>query len=106
MSLIARGPVDTVMALAIIHHLAISNNLPFDKIFQLFNRICRKSLIIEFIPKQDSKVQELLLNREDIFPEYTQQNFEKTFGRYFFIEAIRPLAGSQRVVYFLKRRQE
>lgn len=101
MSLIARGPVDTVMALAIIHHLAISNNLPFDKIFQLFNRICRKSLIIEFIPKQDSKVQELLLNREDIFHNYNQNSFEVECKKYFTIKNVVKIKGSERMIYFM-----
>ena len=66
MSFMKRGPIDLVMALALIHHLAISNNLPFDRIAQFFQKIC-KSLIIEFVPKTDSQVQRLLATREDIF---------------------------------------
>ena len=38
MSLIERGPADSAMALALIHHLAISNNLPFSKIAQFLSR--------------------------------------------------------------------
>ena len=67
MSFTERGPADTVLALALIHHLAISNNLPFSKIVNFFRDIS-KSLIIEFVPKSDSQVQRLLANREDIFP--------------------------------------
>ncbi|HPZ08861.1 MAG TPA: SAM-dependent methyltransferase, partial [Candidatus Eremiobacteraeota bacterium] len=52
-SIMKRGPADTVLALALIHHLAISNNLPFYKIADFFSKIC-KNLIIEFVPKSDS----------------------------------------------------
>ena len=82
MSFMKRGPVDLVMALALIHHLAISNNLPFDRIAQFFQKIC-KSLIIEFVPKTDSQVQRLLATREDIFDNYNKESFETTFGEYF-----------------------
>ena len=53
MSLLERNPTDTVFALALIHHLAISNNLPLKKIADFLNKIC-SSLIIEFIPKSNS----------------------------------------------------
>ena len=82
MSFMKRGPIDLVMALALIHHLAISNNLPFDRIAQFFQKIC-KSLIIEFVPKTDSQVQRLLATREDIFDNYNKESFETTFGEYF-----------------------
>jgi hypothetical protein len=63
MSLIDRGPADTILALALIHHLAISNNLPFRKVAHFLSQICR-SLIIEFVPKCDSQVQKLLSSRK------------------------------------------
>ena len=68
-SLLGRGPADIVLALALIHHLAISNNLPLHKIADFFSKTCN-SLIIEFIPKDDSQVQRLLTSRKDIFIEY------------------------------------
>ena len=80
MSFMKRGPIDLVMALALIHHLAISNNLPFDRIAQFFQKIC-KSLIIEFVPKTDSQVQRLLATREDIFDNYN--TFRVLFNTYF-----------------------
>jgi hypothetical protein len=103
MSLAERGPAETVMALALIHHLAISNNLPFSMIAEFFARICQ-SLIIEFVPKEDSQVQRLLATREDIFPNYTQVDFEKEFGRWFTVTGKEPVKGSKRTVYLLKRK--
>lgn len=102
-SLFQRGPADTVMALALFHHLAISNNLPFKRIAQFFNRLGKK-LIIEFIPKQDLQVQKLLANRVDIFSEYDQESFENTFTSYFQILQKSPLPESQRCIYLMESR--
>lgn len=101
-SFINRGPADTVFALALIHHLAISNNLPFEKIACFFYNICN-SLIIEFIPKNDSQIQRLLANREDIFDNYTQKDFEIEFKKYFEIVDSLKIVNSDRYLYFMKR---
>jgi hypothetical protein len=101
-SLIERGPADVVLALALIHHLAISNNLPFDKIAGFFGKICRW-LIIEFVPKSDSQVQRLLTTREDIFSDYNEQAFEDAFGRNFAIERSVKIKDSQRTLYLMQK---
>lgn len=102
-SFIKRGPADTVLALALIHHLAISNNLPFAKISEVFSRIC-SSLIIEFVPKNDSQVQRLLSTREDIFPRYTQQSFEDEFGKYFEMQNSAIINDTKRRLYLMRKR--
>ncbi len=103
-SLLARGPADTVFALALIHHLAISNNLPLDRLAGFFSTICR-SLIIEFVPKDDSQVQRLLATREDIFSHYTQRHFEDAFREYFIIRCAEKLKGTERTLYLMEGRR-
>ena len=100
-SLIQRAPADTVMALALIHHLAISNNLPLDRIAEFFAKIC-KNLIIEFIPKSDSQVQRLLITREDIFDRYNRESFETEFSEYFTIETSVQIKESERIMYLMQ----
>lgn len=102
-SLIKRGPVDTVLALALIHHLAITNNLPIVKIAEFFSFIC-SNLIIEFVPKDDSQIQRMLSTREDIFPDYTKETFEKEFKKYFIIKQIEKIKDSKRTLYLMKKR--
>ncbi len=101
-SFAGRGPADVVLALALIHHLAISNNVPFSKIGSFFHGICQ-NLIIEFVPKKDSQVQRLLASREDIFPHYTQEDFEKEFKEYFEIEDKQEIQSSNRVLYLMQK---
>jgi ribosomal protein L11 methylase PrmA len=102
MSLLERGPADTVLALALVHHLAISNNVPLGKIADFLSRICN-SIIIEFVPKSDSQVQRLLATREDIFPDYTQSAFERVFGRYFAVLNSVRIKDSERILYLMQR---
>ena len=60
------GKPDLIVMLAIIHHLSITYNLTFEMIAKWLSVNC-KSLIIEFVPKNDEKVKTLLCNREDVF---------------------------------------
>ncbi len=103
MSILKRGPTDTVLALALIHHLAISNNLPFKKIADFFSKICHW-LVIEFIPKSDSQVKRLLSTREDVFPDYTQPAFENTFSKCFTIQSSVKIKDTERILYLMQRR--
>ncbi len=103
LSLFQRGPADAVLALALIHHLAISHNMPFSYLAQCFAKL-GKNLIIEFVEKQDSQVQILLSNRKDIFPFYTQKHFEQAFKEFFTIEQAVAIQDSKRTLYFMKKR--
>lgn len=101
LSLASRGPADVVIALALIHHLAISNNLPLPAIFEFLARISRYT-IIEFVPKTDSKAKILLHRRVNQFADYTQKNFEAAAADYFQLVKKSSVTDSQRVIYLLK----
>jgi hypothetical protein len=103
-ALAGRGPADCVMALALIHHISISNNVPFDRVASFLVQICRKYLIIEFVPKSDSQVQRLLRSREDVFANYDRGTFEQAFKQYFSIEKAEPIEGSERIMYLMRRK--
>ena len=105
LSLEDRGPVDLVMALALVHHLAIANNIPLARVSDFFARLGR-SLVIEFVPKADSQVVRLLTNRPDIFPEYTIEGFERAFDRDWTTERKQRVGDSERTLYLMRRRAE
>jgi ribosomal protein L11 methylase PrmA len=102
-SMTERGPADTVLALALVHHLAISNNLPLESIAQWLAQIGR-NVIIEFVPKEDSQVQKLLSSREDIFDNYNEKGFEQAMGTRFTLKDKQKVAGSKRTLYLLKKK--
>ncbi len=98
-----RAQADVVFCLALVHHLAISNNLPFSHIADLFADM-GTYLIIEFVPKDDSNAQKLLASRKDIFPNYTEAGLEAGFSERFEIIEKERIADSKRTLYLLKRK--
>jgi hypothetical protein len=104
LSFLSRGPADVLFALAVVHHLALANNVPLPRIAQ-FLREAGNALIIEFVPPQDSQAQRLLNGRADRFPHYTQEGFEAAFGLYWETLRAEPVEhGSQRILYLMRPR--
>jgi ribosomal protein L11 methylase PrmA len=101
-SFIERCKDSTILALALIHHLALSNNVPLEKLADFFSSLA-KYLIIEFVPKEDSQVKRLLTTREDIFPHYHIQGFEQAFSGYFKIVSKEDIRDSHRTLYLLEK---
>jgi len=98
-----RANCDALLVLALIHHLAISNNLPLSHIASLFASLTGW-LIIEFVPKSDSQVARLLDTREDIFPDYSRQGFESAFSLFFTTTKMEMVSESDRVLYLMRKR--
>jgi ribosomal protein L11 methylase PrmA len=103
-SFINRTSVDVVLALALIHHLSIGKNIPFEMIADLFHRIGRY-LIIEFIPKQDEKIQLMLNEKKDIYTTYTEEFFQAAFRKHFIILEKIIIEGSGRTLYLMKKNE-
>ncbi len=90
-----------VLAMALLHHLAIGNNVPLELCAQFFRRIA-PTLIIEWVPKSDSKVAALLCNRADPFADYNEASFQEAFDRHFRRVARHAVTGSERVLYLFE----
>ena len=102
MSLEERGPADLCLMLALIHHLAIANNVPLPRIARFLAQLCRWA-VVEFVPKSDEKVSRLLLDRDDIFPDYTEAGFRAAFEPAWTTVDRLPVAGTPRVLFILRR---
>ena len=101
---VQRGPADVIMALAVLHHLVIAGGIPLRKIAELFAEQCT-FLIVEFIPKSDTYVKDMLQNREDIFFEYTHLGFLNAFEKYFRVIKEDKLRETERTVFLMKSRR-
>ena len=75
-----RSNADAVVALAFIHHIAIGKNVPLDMVVDWIMAMAPHG-IIEFPPKSDPMVQCLLSQRDDIFPDYTEEAFRAAVGK-------------------------
>ena len=98
-----RAKADLCMALALIHHLAIGKNVGFTQMARTFSKIA-PWLIIEFIPKTDSKIALLLQNRTDIFETYNELSFTNVFEKIFTIEKKEVLTNTGRILFLMKRK--
>ena len=95
---------DVTMALAVIHHMTLSGNIPFEMSAEFFSSFT-KHLVIEFPKRNDSWVQRLLDTKGDFkshFDFYTIENFESSYLRFFSLIKKEPINNSERVMYLFK----
>jgi SAM-dependent methyltransferase len=74
---------DTVMMLAVLHHLLLRNQVPMDRIAALCSGLTTQHLVLEWVPPSDPKFQELLRGREAIYAHITEAAFREAFAEYF-----------------------
>jgi hypothetical protein len=97
-----RGLADFVLCLALIHHLRIAGNVPFDQFFSWLARIALAG-VIEFIPKDDPSVAGLLRWRPEVYEDYHRSVFEAAMIKHFHLQEAITLANG-RVLYRFGRR--
>lgn len=97
------GRFDTVMMLAVIHHLLLGSQIPMDRIAALCNDITTAHLIIEWVPPTDSKFQEILRGRDAIYTHINEAAFREAFARYFIIAHEATLENGRIMLHLLKR---
>jgi hypothetical protein len=97
---------DVTMALALIHHITLSGNVPFVKSAEFFATFS-KNLIIEFPTREDSWAESLLVRKREFinhFDFYNEIEFEKGYAAYFTIEKKEVVQGTKRILYFMKNK--
>ena len=97
---------DVTMALALIHHITLSGNVPFVKSAQFFASFAH-TLIIEFPKRDDSWVESLLVRKREFiqhFDFYNEADFEAGYSTLFTIEKKMAVAGTERIMYLMKRK--
>lgn len=99
-SFLDRTKTDLVLALAVIHHLCIGKNIPFESVVKLFKSL-GKNLIIEFVPKEDEKVQLMLQQKKDVYGWYTEENFLKAFSNHYKIAGKQQIGTSGRNLFLM-----
>jgi hypothetical protein len=95
-----RGKPDLVLALALVHHLAISANVPVKELIDWLASLgC--ALVIEFPTREDPMVKKLLApKREGLHPDYELSFFERTLNDAFEVKRSDRLESGTRVLYF------
>ena len=102
-SITSRLKADLVLALALVHHLAIVNNVPLTLIASWLQPM-GEQLIIEFVPKSDEKVKQLLQHRADIFEDYSLENFRSIFAEKYKIVKEEKVGNTNRILFLMTRK--
>lgn len=96
---VARARPDLVLCLAVVHHLALSNNVPFDHIVDLLADF-DAPLLVEFPQVHDPMVARLLARkRPGLFAHYDLPQWEEALARRFTVEERTELPSGRRVLY-------
>jgi ribosomal protein L11 methylase PrmA len=88
--------VDAVIALALEHHLAVGRNIPLPEVVNWIVSLAPQG-IIEFVHKDDPTIQKMLALRDDIFTDYSVENFASA------LEALCPRNPSGKSTYRWQR---
>lgn len=101
-SILDRWKSDLVLALAVIHHVVISDSVPMAEFIRLV-RTLGVEAVVEFPTEDDPKVQRLLRNKAgEPTHEYSRATFEGLLKGVFQIEAREVLPSGTRVLYHLR----
>ena len=96
------GRVDAVMALALVHHLAIGRNIPLGEVVRWITTLAPCGLI-EFVRKDDPMVRRMLSQRDDVFHRYSFDAFLGALRRHARVVAQRTVSQSRREVVWFAR---
>jgi hypothetical protein len=97
-----RVHAELVTALALIHHLVVSKNIPLEALADFFAEITGKYLLIEFVPPGDPKVVEISKSRTAMHV-YDVESFEVSFGKRFKTLQKVKVPGTERVLYLMEK---
>ena len=100
----ARGGFDSVLMLAVIHHMLVTERIPLPDILSLAAELTTDLLAIEFISPEDSMFKRLTRGREELHKDLTRELFEELCRQRFDIVRFQHLEGTARWLYLMRRR--
>jgi hypothetical protein len=94
-----RNKPDLILSLALIHHICLSNNVPIPDFLDWLAKIGAR-LIIEFVDRNDSMVQQMMARKSETHADYNLANFERELHRRYEVLLSAPLRGGERTIYY------
>ena len=101
----AAGSFETVLMLAVLHHLLVSERIPLHEILNLAAELTTRHLILEYVSKDDPMFQCIARGREALHADFTREAFEFACRRRFHVIHKQPVKGDLRWLYLLRKRE-
>lgn len=92
----AEGRFDGVLALAVLHHLLVTNGIPLPEVLDLLARLAKRFAVIEFVPPTDPMFRVIARGREGLHQGLTWDAFERACRERFHIVRRESLPDSER----------
>ncbi len=100
----ARTNADLVLSLALVHHLAISANVPLPMLIDWLADFGAET-VVEFVHRDDPMTIKLLAQKPaGLFDDYNLENFTRLLGERFDIVATESLPGNTRTLFHARPR--
>jgi hypothetical protein len=99
----ARGGFDTVLMLAIVHHLMVAGGVPLSEILALASELSTQHVILEFVGPEDPMFQRLCRGREALYRDLSAQAFEQSLSRHFRVVRSTEIVERRRWLYLLRK---
>lgn len=97
----ARDRFDTVLMLALVHHLMVTERVPLNRIFELAAYVSREHVVVEHVGVEDPMFQRISRGREHLFEGHSRKTFEQAFQPWFLAVDDAPVPGLDRHLYHL-----
>lgn len=104
-SFLDRISADCVLALAVIHHLHVTANLPVAGIRDMLADLCCRDLVLEFVPTHDVMFRKLMQFRVDLYQHFTLGRCVEVFSARFEVLRQVPVEDSPRTLLFMRKRE-
>jgi hypothetical protein len=96
----ARGRPELTLCLAVLHHVAISGNVPVPEFLSWLAEL-QTALVIEFPTRDDPRVASLLARKKHrAHPDYDREPFERALAQRFDVSRKEELSGGTRILYY------
>lgn len=96
-----RGKPELILALALLHHVSITGNVPVRQFVEWIGSLGAE-VVIEFMTREDPMVKRLLAAKRVEHEDYDQGFFEQAVREYFEIERTEQLPSGTRLLYHLR----
>jgi predicted RNA methylase len=99
-----RRKPDVVLLLAVLHHMAITSNIPLPQLVDWMHSLDAR-IVVEFVHTDDPMTKRLLSNKpEGLFPGYRVDEFERLLKEKFTVERQELLPSATRTLYLVSPR--
>jgi len=98
-----RVDAQCVLALALMHHLLVSGNLPLPAIRDMLFELTTRDLVLEFVPTDDNMFQRLMKFRVNLFGDMTLDACRDIFLQRFDLLKEALIPDSKRTLLFLRK---